>query len=160
MMRGVSLRQLNAGRGLALALTLLVALACAPAAAHATGEPIARWTCSAPGLTCDPCPVHCSSPTGKVAAGVPVRFDGRVSSDDRPGSPAGSIVAWNWTFGDGTSITSPVVDHAFGNPGSYGVSLQVFDNDGKSDTKTLTIVVAAITIADAASPRSCSARAR
>jgi PKD repeat protein len=154
---GVPLRQLhlNAGRGLLLAATLLVALAWAPAA-HAAGEPIARWTCSAPGLTCDPCPVHCSNPSGAVAAGVPVHFDGRVSSDDRPGSPAGSVVAWKWSFGDGTTISSPVVDHAFGSAGSYDVDLQVFDNNlpvPKSDTKTLTIVVSAISIAAAASPQ-------
>jgi Ca2+-binding RTX toxin-like protein len=145
--------KLNAGRGLVLALALLVALACAPAAAHATGEPIARWTCSAPGLQCDPCPVHCSSPAGKVAAGVSVRFDGRVSSDDRPGAPAGVVVAWQWTFGDGTSITSPVVDHAFGAAATYPVSLKVFDNEGKTDTKTLNIVVAATSIAGVASPQ-------
>ena len=136
-----------------LSLALLGTPAWAPAAAQATGEPIARWTCSAPGLTCDPCPDHCSNPSGKVAVGVAVRFDGRVSSDDRPGATPGTLLAWNWNFDDGTSISSPVVDHAFGSARSYDVGLRVVDNSGKSDTKTLTIVVSPISIAGAASPQ-------
>ncbi len=122
----------------------LVAAVAAPSASAVVppGEPIARWTCAAPGLVCQPCPVHCTSPTGKVAPGVPVSFDGRDSSDDRPDDPTpGTIVAWQWTFGDGATASGAQVSHAFALTGTYAVTLKVVDNEALWDTKTMNIVV-------------------
>ena len=127
---------------LLLCVSVLALAALLPASASAVGEPIARFTCSAPGLVCDPCPVHCSSPSGSVAPGVPVAFDGTPSSDDRIGQLPGEITAWEWNFGDGATATGSQVSHAFAGPGTYPVSIMVTDNEGKADFKVLSIEVA------------------
>jgi PKD repeat protein len=128
-----------------LGALLVLAAVAQPATASATGEPIARWTCAAPGLNCDPCTVHCTSPAGKVAPGVAVTFDGRPSSDDRAGAAPGTVVAWSWTFGDGATATGAQVSHAFAQAGTYPVTLLATDDSGKADAKTLNIVVAGAT---------------
>ncbi|MEY2512905.1 MAG: hypothetical protein QOJ89_263, partial [bacterium] len=131
-----------ARRGLLLALALIGGAALLPSAASAAGEPIARFTCSAPGVACTPCPVSCSDSTGAtVPAGVRVGFDGRASSDDRPGAPAGSISAYAWSFGDAGTGAGAQPGHAFAKPGTYSVTLQVTDNSAKTDTKIRTIVI-------------------
>ena len=131
----------RASTALALCAIAILTGAALPASASATGEPIARFTCSAPGLVCEPCPVHCTSPTGAVAPGVAVAFDGRVSSDDRVGEFPGTIVSWQWNFGDGATASGAQVSHAFAAPGTYPVTITVTDNDGKIDAKALQIVV-------------------
>ncbi len=129
-------------RGLLLALLLAGGLALAPSAATAAGEPVARFTCSAPGVSCTPCPATCSDATGAtVPAGVRVAFDGRSSSDNRPGAPAGSIAAYAWSFGDGVSGSGAQPSHAFDRPGTFSVTLKVTDNAGLTDTKVRTIVI-------------------
>jgi PKD repeat protein len=54
----------------------------------------------------------------------------------------GTIVTWDWDFGDGysSSIQNPV--HAYAAAGTYMVSLTVTDNDGGSDTASQDITVA------------------
>jgi Concanavalin A-like lectin/glucanases superfamily/PKD domain len=125
-----------------LALTACT-IAAADASAADTIDPIARWTCSAPGLTCDPCPVHCTAPTGHVAAGVAVTFDARVSTDDRgtPGTPNGILVDYAWTFGTDGTGTRAQTTHAFSHAGTFAVTMKVTDAAGNWDTKTLNIVV-------------------
>ena len=131
-----------ARRGLLLALLVTVGAALAPSAASAAGEPIARFTCSAPGVACSPCPVSCSDSTGAtVPAGVRVAFDGRASSDDRPGAPPGSVASYAWSFGDGATAAGAQVGHAFAKPGTYSVTLKVTDDSAKTDTKIRTIVI-------------------
>jgi len=125
---------------------LLAVLVCAPSTAGAAGEPVARWTCAAPGLICDPCPVHCTHPTGKVAMGVPVSFDGRPSSE-----AGGSVVSWAWDFKDGGTATGALTTHTFAASGVYSVDMSVTDDDGQTDDKTLNIVVAGESLAASAS---------
>ncbi len=134
----------------ALAIGVFVA---APAGAMALDDlaPVARWTCAAPGLDCNPCVEHCTNPTGSVGAGVPVAFDGRNASDDRNqtppnlafprGEPNGTIVSWTWDFKDGQTAGGKQVTHAFTKPGVYAVALKATDNSGKFDEKTLNIKV-------------------
>jgi PKD repeat protein len=64
-----------------------------------------------------------------------VTFDGTGSSDD------GTIVAYAWDFGDGSSGSGEVTDHVYGAEGTYTVTLTVTDNDGNtaSDQTTATI---------------------
>jgi len=52
--------------------------------------------------------------------------------------PHGEIVSYEWSFGDGTNITTdnPVVEHAFNMVGNYTVSLNVTDNRGFSSVTT------------------------
>jgi len=54
----------------------------------------------------------------------PVRFT------DCSHDPDGSIVAWEWTFGDGSSATEPSPQVAYNAAGTYTVRLIVTDDDG------------------------------
>jgi len=82
------------------------------------GAPIASftYTCDNPTLTCN--------------------FDGTASSD-----PDGTITAYAWNFGDGTTGSGPTVSHRYAAFGTYTVRLTVTDNSGKtaSTTRTLTV---------------------
>lgn len=64
-----------------------------------------------------------------------VTFDGTGSSDD------GTIVAYDWDFGDGSSGAGAVTDHVYTESGIYEVSLTVTDDDGNAsiDFTTATI---------------------
>jgi len=131
----------------ALAIT---AFAVAPAAASAAGEPIARMTCTAPGLVCDPCTVQCTSPTGSVPVGAAIAFDGRVSSDDRVGAPSGTVVSWVWSFGDGATASEAQPSHAYAVAKTYSVTLTVTDDSDLTDTKRLEFIVHAVPSASVA----------
>ena len=68
--------------------------------------------------------------------GETVQFDGRSSSD-----PDGTIVAYEWSFGDGGSAAGAVVSHAFAAGQTYPVTLTVRDDDGATDSVTRSITV-------------------
>ena len=53
------------------------------------------------------------------------------------------VASYAWSFGDGSTSTSPAVSHAFAKPGSYPVTLTVTDAVGNSTTRTSTTIVAA-----------------
>ena len=53
----------------------------------------------------------------------------------------GTLTAWSWTFGDGSSSTLPNPAHMFAASGSYTVGLKVTDNDGLESTATQTVTV-------------------
>ena len=55
----------------------------------------------------------------------------------------GSVVGWNWNFGDGSTSTEREPTHAFRAPGTYAVTLIATDNDGASDQSTKTVRVEA-----------------
>ncbi len=71
-----------------------------------------------------------------VPFGTSVNFDGTNSSD-----PDGTIVSYQWDFGDGTTSNSAIVDHTYQQAGSFQVSLTVTDNDGLSDAEVTSIQV-------------------
>ena len=54
-------------------------------------------------------------------------------------TPAGSIVNWDWNFGDGAQqvFTSPPFNHTYLQTGGYAVSLTVTDAAGCKDTYTM-----------------------
>jgi len=58
--------------------------------------------------------------------------------------PDGNIVSYLWDFGDGnsTTVSAPIITHAFRASGDYVVRLNVTDNDGLIDTEMTTISVA------------------
>jgi hypothetical protein len=69
--------------------------------------------------------------------GQDVKFDASGSYD-----PDGTIVSYEWDFGDGTTeISSPVVKHAYTSRGFYTVILKVTDNDGAFSFARKTIAV-------------------
>ncbi len=58
-------------------------------------------------------------------APLQVSFDGRASSD-----PDGTIVSYNWDFGDGATAAGAVVSHTYLRGGIYDARLNLVDNDG------------------------------
>ncbi len=70
------------------------------------------------------------------AAPLTVSFDASGSSDTN-----GSIMSYNWNFGDGGAGTGRLVDYTFTNPGTYTVMLTVADDHESSGVKTATINV-------------------
>jgi serine protease len=75
------------------------------------------------------------SPASGVAP-LQVSFDAGASSDND-----GTLISYDWSFGDGQSGTGAVTNHTYGVAGSYTATLTVTDNDGGSDTASTTISV-------------------
>ncbi|MCP5286278.1 MAG: PKD domain-containing protein [Burkholderiaceae bacterium] len=65
-----------------------------------------------------------------------VDFSAAGSSD-----PDGSIAAYTWIFGDGSSGSGATANHTYTSPGSYTAQLRVTDNSGMTTTRSTTIVV-------------------
>jgi len=76
-----------------------------------------------------------ASPTDP-AVDETVSFDGSNSSDSD-----GSIAAYEWDFGDGTTATGQTASHSYGSSGDYAVTLTVTDDAGATDTDSVTISV-------------------
>jgi len=70
-------------------------------------------------------------------------FIGNVLSFDGRGSYqiSGTITAYSWNFGDGTSASGPQQTHAYLGPGSYTATLTVTNAAGLTATDDRTIVV-------------------
>lgn len=66
----------------------------------------------------------------------PTSFDGSLSRD-----VDGTIVSYQWDFGDGSTASGATVTHRFMSPGTYTVTLTVTDDAGNTNTTTHTIVV-------------------
>src|SRR2546421_63015 len=71
-----------------------------------------------------------------VRPGDSVTFNGSTSSD-----PDGAIRSYVWDFGDGSGGNGSVVQHLFGQPGTFRVLLTVVDDKGATDSATSYIVV-------------------
>lgn len=74
-------------------------------------------------------PLHGAAPHG-------VDFSGLLSSD-----VGGSIVSYDWDFGDTNSDTGAEVTHSFAAEGDYTVTLTVTDDKGATGTETTDITV-------------------
>ncbi len=72
--------------------------------------------------------------TGTV--GNPVALDGSGSSD-----PDGTIVAYDWDFGDSSTGTGETPSHTYAASGTYTVTLTVTDNDGGTGMATTIAVI-------------------
>ena len=84
-----------------------------------------------------------SAPTAQISAStlrgtapLSVSFSGAGSSD-----ADGSIVAYEWLFGDGAGASGVSASHSYTQPGSYSAQLRVTDNSGLSASSAVTITV-------------------
>lgn len=72
--------------------------------------------------------------------GLPVTFDGSASID-----PDGSIVSYDWDFGDGTIVPNAgaAPAHTYDAEGTFNVTLTVTDDAGASDSALSTATISA-----------------
>ncbi|MBI4847458.1 MAG: PKD domain-containing protein [Nitrospirae bacterium] len=107
------------------------------------------------GVSAPPGPPPAGDPIAQiypdVTEGVPgatIDFTGSYSSDN------GSIVSYEWNFGDGSTASGATVTHAFPNAeGNYSVRLTVTDNDGRKNIAgALVRLKGALPVADAGGP--------
>lgn len=70
------------------------------------------------------------------AVGSLVQFDGSGSSD-----PDGSIVSYQWDFGDGSTGTGVSPVHSYNSDGSFTVTLTVTDDAAATDTDTTSAII-------------------
>jgi len=75
------------------------------------------------------------SPSAPVV-GELVTFNGSLSTPE-----GGTIVSYDWDFGDGTNGTGAVVSHAYGYSDTFNVALTVTDSEGLNDTTTKQVAV-------------------
>ena len=76
-----------------------------------------------------------ATPTSGVSPLI-VLFSGVGSYD-----PDGTVVSYNWDFGDGFSGTGQTVSHTYNNPGTFTARLSVTDNLNEVSTDSITINV-------------------
>jgi len=70
--------------------------------------------------------------------GAAVQFNGAVSSD-----PDGTIVAYNWDFGNGTTGTGATPTATYTEAGTFNVTLTVTDDAGATNSVSTTVVIVA-----------------
>ena len=71
----------------------------------------------------------------------PVKVGGLLNFMDNSTDRDGYIVNLTWNFGDGTMAYGKMVNHTYSETGTYNVTLTVKDNDGNTDSCTITIKV-------------------
>ena len=72
---------------------------------------------------------------------VPLPGETATFNASESSTPVGSIVSWEWDFGDGTTGTGEVVNHTYDAAGEYNVTLTVTNDEGFYDTIVKRIVV-------------------
>ncbi|MBI5543685.1 MAG: PKD domain-containing protein [Deltaproteobacteria bacterium] len=102
----------------------------------ASGSAVVRVSIAAKQVNQPPVPAILGDTTLEVAQLG--SFDARGSTD-----PDGAIASYAWGFGDGATGTGTQVQHAWGRPGTYDITLVVTDNQGATATAKLTLVVQA-----------------
>lgn len=55
--------------------------------------------------------------------------------------PDGTIVSYDWDFGDGTNGTAMITTHNYTSAGTYNVTLTVTDNDGLTNSTIASLIV-------------------
>ncbi len=81
-------------------------------------------------------PIADAGPDHDATRVAPVRLDGSASRD-----PDGTIAAFEWEFGDGTTGTGAVVEHAYLRLGAFTANLTVTDDVGGWTRDSVTVRV-------------------
>jgi len=83
------------------------------------------------------------APNRAPSASLSVRTYGSFVSVDASGSsdPDGSVVRYDWAFGDGSTGAGARSGHRYAAPGQYVVRLTVTDDRGARATRTVTVTV-------------------
>jgi PKD repeat protein len=74
---------------------------------------------------------------GHPIVGETITFDASPSYDP----DGGTIVLYEWDFGDGTTDSGQTVTHAYDTDGSYPVTLTVTDDDGETYAVSLSLLI-------------------
>ncbi|MBN1275002.1 PKD domain-containing protein, partial [Candidatus Woesearchaeota archaeon] len=82
-------------------------------------------------------PVAVAGPDQRVHEGDVVSVDGSASYDP----DGGSIVLYEWDFGNGDTATGAHASVVYDDEGAYTVTLTVTDDEGDQDTDTLSVTV-------------------
>ncbi|NIM98123.1 MAG: PKD domain-containing protein, partial [candidate division Zixibacteria bacterium] len=83
-------------------------------------------------------PVAVAEPDAQtITVGSTADFDGSNSYD----TDGGTIVSYEWNFGDGNTGTGITASHTYTTEGRYRVRLRVTDNDGKIGSDYVTVQV-------------------
>ena len=90
-----------------------------------------------------PPPPPANQPPVAVANGPYAGTAGQAISLTAAGSsdPDGSIVAYDWDFGDGQSAIGSAASHTYSAAGAYSARLIVTDNQGAKDTAQATVTI-------------------
>jgi PKD repeat protein len=96
-------------------------------------------------IEASPPPPPNAAPTASFSSscsGLRCSFDASGSADSD-----GTIDAYSWNFGDGTSGSGKTAEHTYAQPGTHTVALTVTDDGGATatDSKSVTITVIALT---------------
>jgi PKD repeat protein len=75
-------------------------------------------------------------------AGRDIQFDASASSGGQDRDTTGTIVSYEWDFGDASAGTSATTTHVFAAGGVFVVKLTVTNDAGQSDTAQQTLEVA------------------
>jgi len=100
-------------------------------AAVASDDSVAALTAGGMSLAHYPVPAYGFPPTSAIQVGIVagqwIAFDASRSTD-----PDGTVVSYQWTFGDGSSLvtSAPSATHTYASPGNYTASVVAVDNDG------------------------------
>ena len=81
-------------------------------------------------------PLAALTGTASLSEGGSASFDASGSLD-----PDGSIVSHAWNFGDGSTGAGATATHVYAQDGEYLVTVTTTDNDGLTDTASLTVTV-------------------
>ena len=80
------------------------------------------------------------APIAPATATLPVTFDGSLSA----GLDFGTVVKWEWSYGDGATALGAITTHTYAFPGTYSAMLTVTDNRGSTGYARTTVTVAAL----------------